>query len=159
MITIKQITTAVNQRCKTAMAMAGYQNPQCCSFNMEKPPRPGCMTHINSKAVADASGMFTRTVNVAILFFPENDKSPYEELKNMDDCLTRAFLNPLFVDGYCKLPNEAGIRITPEMEYDMLGAEVSYEFDIAEEEIALDTSDEQDMEELIDSYKEESQWQ
>ena len=155
MVTIKQITAAVNERCKVAMALAGYQDPRCSSLNTEKPKRPGCMTHISSQNTVGASGGYIRTVNVAIVFFPENPELPYDELKNMDDCLTRAFLNPIFVDGYRALPNSDGIRLALSLDNDVLGAEISYDFDVAEDEIRLDgESDEEMMELLLESMNE-----
>ncbi|MDO5548312.1 MAG: hypothetical protein Q4F79_07470 [Eubacteriales bacterium] len=153
MVTIRQITAAVNQRCKMAMALAGYQNPQCSSLNREEPPRPGCITNISSGATVQAGGMAVRTINVLIMFFPEDEESPYDELKNMDDCLTRAFLNPIFVDGYRVLPNDEGITVRVDVDHDILDVVVSYEFDLAEEEILLELVDEENiMETLQDAY-------
>lgn len=155
MVTTEQITAAINARCKTAMALAGYAEPRCSSLNTEGPKRPECITNISSHAAVEAGGWYKRVVSVLIMFFPEDEDAPYTEIKRMSDCLTRAFLNPIEVDGYRMLPNDAGITAEPDVDHDILDVTLSYEFELSEDEIALDTSDEQDMEELRDSYKEE----
>jgi hypothetical protein len=150
---MEQISAAVNARCKTAMQLAGYEKPSCSSLNTEGPKRPECITNINSYAATQAGGWVIRTMDVLILFFPENKDAPYAEIKKMSDCLTRAFLNPITVDGYQKLPNN-GITTETDVEHDILDVTFSYEFEIAEEEIALDCVEEEEMEHLQESYEE-----
>lgn len=155
MVTMEEITAAVNARCKTAMRLAGYENPRCGSLNTEGAKRPECITNISSRAAVEAGGMFTRYIDVFVLFAPENEDAPYEELKRMSDCLTRAFLNPITVDGYRKLPNDQGINIVTDIDHDVLDMELTYEFDVAEEEVLLDEAFAvPEMEELRDKYRE-----
>ena len=151
MVRMKDVVSAVNDRAKTAMALAGYDAPQCTSYNRESVTRPSCRTMIDSSVRINPNGWFTRRFNVLVIFYPKNENKPHGELRIMDDCMLQAFCNPIrFFDS-------DGIRWEKSVNADGIDQDISngcllttmtYDFDFDLESIEFDPADQECMETL-----------
>ena len=151
MVSMKNVVEAVNKRAKIAMALAGYKSPRCTSYNRESPDRPACRTMVDSGVQINPNGWFTRRFNVLIIFYPEDENKPHGELRVMDDCMVKAFCNPIdFRDdnGIRWVRNFTEDGIDQEISNGCLLTVMSYEFDFDRDSVSLEPENYERMETL-----------